>query len=98
MQPSASKNWKKKELRERINSETAEVLQQIEECLVEQRKIIEDTMKEVTKAVALCSKCDWYEAGDSNSQLFQNLEKERTDKKWIRRLEKGLKIGDRSLS
>ena len=69
------------------NKDDNGALQNIEDRLQDERRILDDIIKAENKPAARRSMCDWYEDGDSNSKLFLNLEKERADKKWIQRLQ-----------
>ena len=61
-------------------------LTEIEMELGRHRRLLDEAISADTQAAAMRSKCDWYEAGDSNSKLFLNLEKARADQKCIRKL------------
>ena len=73
---------------EMIGLNSPEKIEEIEADLTRERRTIDEVIEEDTEAAAKRSKCDWYEAGDTNSKLFLNLEKSRAEQKCIRRLEK----------
>ena len=65
-------------------------IQDIEDKIRSYNKAIEDKVEEETRAAAIRSKCNWYEAGDTSSKMFLNLEKSRANQKCIRRLKTGM--------
>ena len=75
-------------IEELTGNNNSDRLMEIEAELMKERRTIDEAIEKDTQAAAMRSKCDWYEAGDSNSKLFLNLEKSRSEQKCIRRLMK----------